>query len=321
MAVAPLFLNESDLAPFIDMADASACLEDAFRRKADPSSGNVPRSRARVAGGVLNLLGAVDGANGVFGTKSYFAGADGVTFHVALHEISTRRLLCIMESSLLSQVRTGAASGLATKYMARPDAAVLGLIGTGRQAFAQAEAVIGVRPIREIRLFGRRPEPRAALAERLRTTFGVTVIETSESREAVAGADIVSLITRASEPVLFGRDLAPGTHVNAAGANAADRREFDSETLASCRRPVTDDVEQARTEAAEFIDAVASGRRGWGDFVELADVVSDRETVRRSAEEVTLFKSLGIGFEDVAYAERLLRRGAAAGAWRDPRSS
>ena len=321
MAVAPLFLTESDLAPFIDMADAVSCLEDAFGRKNDPRTGNAPRTRARTSEGVLNLMGAVDGAAGVFGTKSYFAGADGVTFYVALYELATRRLLCIMESSLMSRVRTGAASGLATKLMARPDASVLGLIGTGRQAFAQAEAVIAVRPIREIRLFGRRAEPRAALADRLRKEFGLTVIEAAESREAVSGSDVVSLITRAAEPVLFGRDLAPGTHVNAAGANAADRREFDRETLRLCRRPVTDDVEQARAEAAEFADAVAAGERDWNDFAELADLVTGRETVHPDAGGVTLFKSLGIAFEDVAYAERLLRRGAEAGAWQDPRAA
>jgi ornithine cyclodeaminase/alanine dehydrogenase-like protein (mu-crystallin family) len=314
----PLILNEADLAPFIDMTGAIACLRTAFERWTSPDVANIPRSRARPASGVLNLMGAVDGPAGLFGTKSYFAGPDGVTFHVCLYELRTRRLLAVLESATMSQVRTGAASGLATDLMARPDAAVLALIGTGRQAFTQAEAVLAVRPIREIRVFGRNVERREALARQLRERFGVEVRSEGDARVAIQGADIVSTITRASEPVVFSDWLSAGTHLNVAGANTPDRREVDGAIIRGCRMPVTDDREQAYSEASEFRDAAAAGDWDWSVVAELADVITGRVTPRRDAGELTLFKSLGIAFEDIAYADYVLKTGAAAGAWQLP---
>ncbi len=314
MTHAPLILDEAALAPLIDMNEAIACLEEAFRRRKHADIANIPRSRAHLPGGVLNLMAAVDGPAGFFGSKSYFASPRGVSFHFALHDLESGRLLAFMTSSKMSQVRTGAASGLAIKYMAKPDASVLALIGTGRQAMAQALAARAVRPIREIRVFGRDAERRNAFADRLARELDVAVVPTESARAAVEGAAVVSTITRAYEPVLDAAWLAPGTFVNAAGANASDRREIDAETIRRCTLLVTDDIQQARIEAAEFIDLDRAGAFDWASVVELAEVVSGVVPVRRAPGDVTLFKSLGIAFEDVAFGAHLYRKALAAGA-------
>ncbi|MBC7584771.1 MAG: ornithine cyclodeaminase family protein [Tardiphaga sp.] len=313
----PLFLDEAAIAPLIDMADAVDCLEQAFKRWRDPGVVNMVRSRARPPQGVLNLMGAVDGPAGVYGFKSYFAVSASVRFHIALHSAADGRLLVLMESSLFSQVRTGAASGLATKLLARPAASTLALIGTGRQATAQAEAVCAVRPIKRVNVSGRDPARAAAFAERLRRLLQIDVVVASDARTAVEDADVVGTITRSSTPVIALSWLKPGAHVNAAGANTSDRREIDPATLKRAAVLVTDDRAQARIEAAELMDLHAAGELSWDDVVELGDLVSSPVCfTRRSADDVTVFKSLGIAFEDVAYANHLYLRGLAAGLWR-----
>jgi alanine dehydrogenase len=317
MTPAPLFLDEAALAPLIDMADAISCLERAFARWRDPGVVNMPRSRARPPQGVLNLMGAVDGPSGVYGHKSYFATPQTVNFHIALHSTADGRLLAVMESSLFSQVRTGAASGLATKLLADPNASTLALIGTGRQATAQAQAVCAVRPIKTVRISSRDPGRREAFAEHLRRELGIDVIAVADARRAVEDADVVSTITRASTAVIEAAWLKPGVHVNAAGANTPDRREIDAATLRRSACLVTDDRAQAAIEAAEFMDLHAAGDLRWEDVIELGDLVSgDVAFARRSAADITVFKSLGIAFEDVAYADHLYHRGLATGAWR-----
>lgn len=312
----PLFLEEAAVAPLIDMADAVDCLEQAFKRWRDPGVVNMARSRARPPQGVLNLMGAVDGPAGVYGYKSYFATAESVRFHISLHSAANGRLLVVMESALFSQVRTGAASGLATKWLARPEASTLALIGTGRQATAQAEAVCAVRPINRVNVSGRDPARTAAFAERLRRLLQIDVLVASDARTAVEDADVVSTITRSSMPVIEASWLKPGAHVNAAGANTSDRREIDPATLKRAAVLITDDRAQARLEAAELMDLHAAGELNWDDVVELGDLVSGKVCwTRRSADDVTVFKSLGIAFEDVAYADHLYRRGLAAGLW------
>ncbi|MEH2470663.1 alanine dehydrogenase [Nitrobacteraceae bacterium AZCC 2161] len=317
MTSAPLFLDEAALAPLIDMGDAIACLEQAFKRWRDPGVVNMPRSRVRPPQGVLNMMGAVDGPSGVYGNKSYFATSQGVKFHIALHSTADGSLLALMESSLFSQVRTGAASGVATKVLAHPNASTLALIGTGKQATAQAQAVCAVRPIKTIRVSSRDLARGKAFAEHLRREIGIEIVATADARSAVAGADVVSTITRASTPVIEAAWLKPGAHINAAGANTADRREIDAATILRSACVVTDDRAQARLEAAELMDLHASGELDWDSVIELGDLVSGTVAFeRKAAGDITLFKSLGIAFEDIAYADHLYRRGLASGAWR-----
>jgi alanine dehydrogenase len=223
------------------------------------------------------------------------------------------RLKAMIEADLFGQMRTGAASGLATRLMANPDARTLGVIGTGRQSRTQVIAVCAVRPIKRIRVFARTPEHRQAYARSLEKELGVETLPASSAEACVADANVVITITKSAEPVCRAEWLAQGAHVNAAGANSADRREVDAETVLRAGVKATDHVEQAKVEAGEFRELVAAGKLAWSDIRELGEFVTGKAKGRTSPSELTLFKSLGIALEDVAFGELVYQRALTQG--------
>lgn len=311
----PLYLTESDVARLVDVRDAIAALEEAFAAWRDPGTVNLPRQRAPLPGGFFNLMGSTYGRKGVFGLKAYYGG-EGSFFSVSLFSSAERRLLAVIEADLLGRLRTGAASGLATKLMANERAATLGVIGTGRQARAQVLAVCAVRPIEEIRVHGRSPERAQAFARMIAEETSVRTTASLSAEACVREAAVVVLITKATEPVVRSEWLADGVHINAAGANAANRRELDAATVLRARVLATDDRAQAQVEAAEFRDLVADARLRWDQVHELGDLVTGAVRGRGEEKDVTLFKSLGVALEDMAFAELIYRRALARGVGR-----
>jgi ornithine cyclodeaminase/alanine dehydrogenase len=257
-------------------------------------------------------MGAAYGAKGVHGLKAY-AGLKGAQFHTLLYSSLDGRLKAMIEADLFGQMRTGAASGLATRLMANPDAHTLGVIGTGRQSRTQVIAVCAVRPIKRIRVFARTPEHREAYARSLETELGVETLPAASAEACVADANVVITITKSAEPVCRAEWLAQGAHVNAAGANSGDRREVDAETVLRAAVKATDHVEQAKVEAGEFRELVAAGKLAWSDIRELGEFVTGKAKGRTSPSELTLFKSLGIALEDVAFGELVYQRALAQG--------
>jgi ornithine cyclodeaminase/alanine dehydrogenase-like protein (mu-crystallin family) len=225
-------------------------------------------------------------------------------------------LMAMIEADLLGALRTGAASGLATRLLARPDAKTLGVIGTGKQARTQVAAVCAVRPIERIRVFSRSRENRTAFAFAVADELGIETEPVDSGEACVEDADVVVTITKSADPVLRSAWLADGVHVNAAGANSADRREVDPDTVLRAAVRVTDHVAQAQVEAGEFRDLAAAGRLAWSDIHELGHLVTERARGRTSRSEVTLFKSLGIALEDIAFAQLIHRRAVDAKAGR-----
>ena len=314
MASRPLYLTEADVARLADISDAIDSLEQAFGAWRDPGTANMPRQRAPLPTGFFNLMGSVYAHKGVYGLKGYAGGAGGANFSVCLFDIESRRMLAVIEANLLSRLRTGAASGLATKLMANGGAVTLGIIGTGAQARAQVLAVCAVRPIETIRVYSRSPENRNTFARAMADQTKVNTVVVDSAEACVADAEVIVLITKAAEPVVRSEWLADGAHVNAAGANAANRRELDAATVLRSAVLVTDDKDQARQEAAEFRDLVGEGRLRWEDVRELGDVVTGAANARKSPKELTLFKSLGVALEDIAFAELIYRRALEQGA-------
>jgi alanine dehydrogenase len=308
----PLYLTEADVARLVTIKDAIAATEQAFAAWRDPDTTNLPRARAPVPPGYLNLMGATYGPRGVLGHKAYF----GNTTHFSLYSIAEARLAAVIESDLLGRLRTGAASGIATRALARPDAKILGTIGTGKQARTQIAAVCAVRPIKTVRVFSRTPDKREAFARQMQGELGIEVVAAASAEACVRSADVVAIITKSAVPVCRAEWLAPGAHVNAAGANAADRRELDADTVLRAGLLVTDHRAQAQIEAAEFIDLAKEGRLDWAHVHELGDVVAGKAPGRASPDQLTLFKSLGIALEDVAFGELIYRRAVEAGAGR-----
>ena len=310
-----LYLTESDLKPLLEMGDAIACLEQGFARWRQEDVINLARRRAFAPQGTMMMMGAVDGPSGVYGFKTYFPNKLGVGagFHIALHSFTEGRLLALMQAQTMSQVRTGAASGLATKLMAREDASVLGIIGTGKQAFAQAAAVVQVRPIKQILVFGRDEGRRQAFAQRIEAELHVPTRGVESARLAIEPADVVVTVTSAASPVLDRTWLKPGVHINAAGANNTSRSEIDEATILAAALLATDDREQSQIEAGEFATLAGKGAFDWSRIVELGDLVTGAVPGRTNDSDITVFKSLGIAFEDVLYAERLYGKAVEAG--------
>ncbi|QWK11703.1 MAG: ornithine cyclodeaminase family protein [Thermoflexus hugenholtzii] len=309
----PLLLREEEVQALLSVGDAIEALERTFRAQAEGRAVNLPRQRVRWPGGTLHVMAAGDLGSGYVGLKAYTAVGGQTRFVVLLFHAESGELLAIIEADRLGRLRTGAATGLATRYLARPDARVVGMIGAGRQAATQLMAVCAVRPIAEARVYSPTPERRAAFAHRMRETLGIPVQAVERPEAAVEGADILITITSAREPVLRGAWLRPGVHLNAAGSNALLRRELDEEAIARADLIVIDSRAQGQIEAGDFLEPLERGRLQWERVYELRDVVAGR-VGRAHPEQITLFKSLGIALEDVAVAAVAYERARAQGA-------
>jgi ornithine cyclodeaminase/alanine dehydrogenase-like protein (mu-crystallin family) len=309
----PLLLREEEVQALLSVGDAIEALERTFRAQAEGRAVNLPRQRVRWPGGTLHVMAAGDLGSGYVGLKAYTAVGGQTRFVVLLFHAESGELLAIIEADRLGRLRTGAATGLATRYLARPDARVVGMIGAGRQAATQLMAVCAVRPIAEARVYSPTPERRAAFAHRMRETLGIPVQAVERPEAAVEGADILITITSAREPVLRGAWLRPGVHLNAAGSNALLRRELDEEAIARADLIVIDSKAQGQIEAGDFLEPLERGRLQWERVYELRDVVAGR-VGRAHPEQITLFKSLGIALEDVAVAAVAYERARAQGA-------
>jgi ornithine cyclodeaminase/alanine dehydrogenase-like protein (mu-crystallin family) len=232
---------------------------------------------------------------------------------VMLYDYETGALLSCMEGGRLGQIRTGAASGLATKYMAKEDSATVAVIGSGFQARTQLEAVCAVRDIKGVKVFSRKEERRTAFAERSSESLKVDVKAVESAQECVEGADVVIVITSAREPALLGEWLSPGTHVNAAGGNHWMRREVDEETVLRSEVIVVDDLDQAKIECGDLMWLEPRGSFRWDMAKELQDVVAGRVNGRPSEESITLFESMGLALEDIAAAHLVYNKAKAQG--------
>ena len=307
-----IYITEAEVARLVTVKDAIATLEELFATWGQPSTWNIPRRRAPLPGGAFNLMGASYGAKNVYGLKAY-AGMKGGQFHTLLYSSTDGKLKAVIEADLFGQLRTGAASGLATRLLANPDAQTLGMIGVGRQSRTQAIAVCAVRPIKRVLVFARTAESREAYARTLEKELGVEVRAAHSAEACVSEANVVVTITKSAVPVFRGEWLTKGTHVNVAGANSGDRREVDGETVLRSAIKVTDHIEQAMLEAGEFRDLVAANKLKWSDVRELGELVMGNLQGRKSSSDITLFKSLGIALEDVAFGELVYQRALAAG--------
>ena len=305
-----LFLNEQQVADLLPMKECIDALEESFAHAGAGSTDLKPRSRIRMPGGFFHFMSAADAEHKVFGFKAYpsFAGPGGAKMMVMLYDYDSGQLLSCMEGGRLGQIRTGAASGLATAYMARKDATSLGLIGTGFQARTQLEAIAAVRDLGEVKVFSRREERREEFARRSGERLGLRITPVGSAEECVSDVDIVAVITSARDPVLRAEWLKQGAHVNAAGGNHWMRREIDEATVTGADVIVVDDLDQAKIECGDLMWPEARGTFRWDMAHELQDVIAGRVEGRPSDESLTLFESMGVALEDIAAAQLVYRK-------------
>ncbi len=308
-----LLLSEDDVRQVLTMDLALEAVEAGLRKLALDEAQNVPRSRSQTDHAMLHVLSASAKTLGVMGYKAYSTTRKGAQFHLALFDGKTGSLLSLMQADYLGQMRTGAASGVATQYMARPEASEVGLFGSGKQARTQLQAVCKVRKISRAQVYSPNDERRRAFAAEMSKVCGVEVEPVPRPEMAAEDKDIVLTATSSREPVFNGHWLAEGTHINAVGSNFLGKAEIDAVTVRRCESIVVDSKDQARLEAGDFQQALEDGSIHWADVHELGQVIVGRYAGRAHPQDVTLFKSLGIAIEDIAVAAKVYAKAQAAG--------
>src|ERR1700723_570996 len=301
-----LFLSESDVKSILTMPHALEAVEDSFKRLADGSAILHSRARLHIPGkSFLHYMAAGDATSGYMGLKIYTSSKDGLRFLILLFSVESGDLLAQIEPDYVGQLRTGAASGLATRLLARGDAKTVGIIGTGLQAGTQLEAISLARKIESVRAFRRDPQRREQFAADMTSKLGIPVTAVTSAEQTVREMDIVVTSTTSTNPVVEGRWLRPGVHINAIGANFPQKHELDAEAIRRCDLIVADSREQSKIESGDLIQMYGEDKRRWMIVVEFAEIVSGTTPGRTGNEQITLFKSNGIATEEVVTAGRI----------------
>ena len=302
-----LYLTEEDVAAVLTMDIALEEVEKGFVHLAKGAAFNFPRNRLPNGRGSFNFMAATAHELGVMGMKTYGVGPGSSRFYVHLYDAATTELIALIEASGMGKVRTGAASGIAAKYMSRADASTVGMIGSGYQASTQLEAVCKVRDITSARIYSRTRENRERLASVMERRLGIEVRPVGSGQECVEGVDIVNVITTAAKPVLLGEWLSVGAHVNAAGNNHWMKQEIDCDVVRRASVIVADDVDGAKIECGDLVDPIDRGITTWNHVRNLSDVVTGHIAGRASDDDITLFESQGLAIEDIAVGIRVYR--------------
>jgi alanine dehydrogenase len=301
-----LHISEAEVRAVLTMPLAVGAVEEISRKQATGEVVVHPRRRFELpGGGFFHYMAAADFSAGFVAMKQYTFVRGKLRFLVPLYEMATGDLLALIEADYMGQLRTGAASGVATKYLARKNARVAAIIGTGGQAKTQLEAIAAVRKLESARAYGRDMAKREKFCKEMSERAGIPVHPCASAAEAVRSADIVCTATTAAQPVVSGADLSPGAHINAIGANHAHKRELDDEAVASADIIVVDSVEQSRQEAGDLIIAFHGDEICWTGVKKLSEIVAGKTSGRTSDTEVTLFKSNGIASWDLAVAMKV----------------
>jgi ornithine cyclodeaminase/alanine dehydrogenase-like protein (mu-crystallin family) len=298
----PLYLREDDVEQLLTPEDAVEAVEGCFARIARGAIENRPRFRIGVTEGLLHVLAAADLELGVAGLKTYVGFAEGTRFVVLLFAADRPELLAVIDADRLGQLRTGAASAVAARHLAKAGARTLGVLGTGWQAESQVRCIRAALPgIEEVVAYSRNEEHLADFCRRLGC-------EPGEYNKDAAEQDVVVTITSSRDPVLRGEWLQPGALVCAAGANRIQARELDNAVLERATFVCCDSREQAQVEAGDLVEPVERGVLDWLEVHELSEVVAGEISGRQHDDDIVVFKSLGIAAEDLAVASLVVER-------------
>jgi alanine dehydrogenase len=308
----PLWISEADVVSMMDIGGAIAALESGLVAEAEGSAHNMIKTHVEWDGSTLHAIGAVFPGIGICGTKTWCHTAGGATPLLILFDSHHGSLKAVIEAFALGQMRTAAASGVATRWLAPAEADQFAMIGTGKQAITQVAAVLAVRPIRHIRVFGRDETRRDQFVTRLRSEFQIEVTASSNVRDALKGASVVTVATRATDPIVTADMVQPGTHINSVGAIVPSRAEISQDVLARSTQVVTDSIPQAQKLSREMIEFFGKNTDGWRAVQPLSEVVAKRAS-RTGYDDLTLFKALCVGISDLSLGIELYRRALAAG--------
>lgn len=310
--MAAVYLRDAELQPLVSYADAIELVEAGLKALAKGEASNRPRQRVRTDKSGLNVLIAAYPSSKYFGYKSYSSGRGSPGMINTLYAADDGRLVAVMQSNWLSLARTSAASAVATRALARPDAKVAAFLGAGRQAAGQLPAISLVRKCEDVRVFSPSGTSAGRLAEQGRD-LGLNVRVCKSAEEAIEGADVVTVATHGSSIALQGGWLKPGVHVNAMGVNRGTDREIDAEAVLRASLITVDERDNATIEAGDLIPLVESGQLSWDRVYNIGDVLNGTVSGRESADDITLFESQGVGIEDIAVSAVAYEKAIAQG--------
>lgn len=306
-------LSHEDVRSLVTMADAVAAMEGAFSEEGAGAVLLPPRINMKAGRGWLRLGPVALEKSGWMGFKAMnLVPGAGVRYQVHLYRIDSGELLAMMDAQHLTTLRTGATSAVATRRLANPGPAIVALLGSGVEARAQLEAMQSEGRVGSARVFSPTAVNRERLAEDFRRRYDMPIKAVTTAEQAVEGAEIVLAAVKSAEPVFFGRWLRPGMHVNSVGTARRDQREIDQETFARSARIVVDTREGVFGEAGDAF-AAKDDIRG-KEVHELSALVAGMAPGRQSRDEITLFKSVGTGIQDIALAAVIYERACARNA-------
>ena len=301
-----LILNESDIISLFPMEDAIKASDLAFKLQSGDQSVNQPRIRIANQNQSFNYMTASSPELGFYCMKTYSTHKNtSPTFYVYLFDYSNGDLLSIMNASALGRIRTGAASGIATKYLSRQNSQRLSIIGTGYQAKTQAKAITLIRPITLIKVYSRSLANRKVFAEWLQQNLNIECIPVNSPEECTEHSDIITTITTSKNPVFKGSQITSGTHINAAGGNHYMRRELDDDAVLNSNVIVTDDINQARVECGDLINVIDRGLLHWHNIHQMSEITSGIKTGRTNENQITLYESQGLAIQDLTAAAHI----------------
>ena len=299
-----LIIRENEVRELLKMDHCIDLLRNLFKEQFTSNSQLMTRQRLPLPSGSLQVMGGVVASSHAAGLKVYMSipGNPSPQMVIMLFSTESGEPIALISANALGQIRTGAATGLATDYMARPDAETVCAIGSGFQAFSQLEAVCSVRHINKAFVYSRNLENRLKFAKLMTEYLGIEVCAQGTADQAVSSSEIICTITNSANPVFNGTAINLGAHINAAGSNSFARREVDKTTVQRSKVIVVDDIEQAKIEAGDLIGLENDNVFAWEDILSLGAVVSNQAIGRHSKQDITLFESQGIGTEDVITA-------------------
>jgi ornithine cyclodeaminase/alanine dehydrogenase-like protein (mu-crystallin family) len=302
-----LLLREKDVTELLDIQTAMEAVEEVLRDQGEGRAINRPRYRVAMPASQLHVMAAGDRNLNICGLKVYTVSPKGARFLALLYDAESGDMLAMIEADRLGQMRTGAASGVATKYMARKDADTLGVYGSGWQAESQMMAVCAARQIKSAKVYSRDSKRRNAFARKMTALLRCDVSPAERAEDAARGSSIIVTATSAREPVLKGEWVEPGAHINVVGSNFLSKAEVDVETIRRANIIAVDSIEQSRVEAGDLMPAIERGVISWESVTELGRIVAGRDPARATDSDITLFKSNGIALEDISTAMRVYR--------------
>lgn len=312
-----IFLSENDVKQVLTVDMAMAGVESAHRDLALGQALDTPRQRSRLPQTVLHILQGALPAQGVIGYKAYTSNRSGNRFLIHLFDAGSGELKAVIEADYLGMMRTGAASGVAARWLARPDATVAGVFGSGWQAEGHVRAICAALPLELVKVWARDADKLRDFCARLSEQTGRRVVPAADAEDAVREADLLGTVTTAAKPLFDGDWLQPGTHINAAGSNALIRQELSEAAIRRCGLITVDAVPTALAEAGDLLPLLEKGRLQARQLVELGEIIVGRHPGRRDAEQISLFESQGMAIQDLAVAVRVLAAASEQGLGRE----